>query len=223
MFRTVLMLLVIASLGWCANGLTHKERKEGFELLFDGRTLDHWHSIKQAPDAGSWRVRKGILTWDKGGSWLSTDETFYDFVLRLDYRTGPASDSGIFLRSAEADNPAFSGMKLAILGDAGKPAGEHSTGALYGAAAQSKNVAKPNGEWNHVEVSLIKRELSAIWNGERILDVNLDDRKYENAQGRPLAERLIDGHIGLQAHSAGAPGEFRNIRIRVVKAGQRFK
>jgi hypothetical protein len=223
MFRILVALLGTASVALCENGLTHKERKEGFELLFDGKTLDHWHSIKQAAGAGSWRVRKGILTWDKGGSWLSTDETFYDFVLRLDYRTGPASNSGIFLRSAEDGNPAFSGMKLEILSDAGKPADMHSTGALYGAVAQSKNMAKPDGEWNRVEISLIKRELSAVWNGERILDVNLDDRKYENAQERPLAERLIDGHIGLQAHSTGAPVQFRNIRIKVVKAGQRFK
>ncbi len=223
MIRTVLVLLGTASVALCENGLTHKERKEGFELLFDGKTLDHWHSVKQAPDAGSWRVRKGILTWDRGGSWLSTDETFYDFVLRLDYRTGPASNSGIFLRSAEEGNPAFSGMKLEILSDAGKPADVHSTGALCGAVVQSKNMAKANGEWNHVEISLVKRELTAILNRERILDVNLDDPKYQNAQERPLAERLIDGHIGLQAHSTGAPVEFRNIRIQVVKAGRRLK
>ncbi len=224
MFRTALVLLGIASVALCENGLTHKERKEGFELLFDGKTLNHWHSVKEEPGAGSWRVRKGILTWDKGGSWLSTDETFYDFVLRLDYRTGAASNSGIFLRSAEEGNPAFSGMKLEILGDSGKPADLHSTGALSGAAAHFKNMAKPDGEWNHVEVSLIKRELTAIWNRERVLEVNLDDPKYQNVQGRPLAERLVDGHIGLHAHcSSGAPVEFRNIRIQVVKAGRRLK
>jgi hypothetical protein len=223
MIRTLLVLLAMASLAWCENGLTRKERKEGFELLFDGKTLDHWHSIKQAPEAGSWRVRKGILTWDKGGSWLSTDETFYDFVLRLDYRTGPAGASGIFLRSAEDGNPAVTGMELPILTGAGKPSDAHSTGALAGAVAPSKNMTRPDGEWNHVEVSLIKRELTAIWNRERVLDVNLDDPKYQNAPGRPLAERLSDGHIGLKASSTGAPVEFRNIRLRVVKAGRRFK
>jgi hypothetical protein len=222
MFRTALALLAIANLAWCENGLTHKERKEGFELLYDGKTLNHWHSVKEKSEAGSWRGRNGILTWTKGGGWLATDETFYDFVLRLDYRTGPGSESGIFLRSAAEGNPASSGMKLQILSDAGKPADLHSTGALSGAASPSKNMAKPEGEWNHVDVSLIKRGLVVIWNGEKTLDLNLDDPKYENAQGRPLSRRLIDGHIGLQAHADGAPVEFRNIRLRVVKAGKRL-
>jgi hypothetical protein len=53
--------------------------------------------------------------------------------------------------------------------------------------------------------------------------VNLDDPKYRDAQERPLVDRLPDGHIGLQAYSTGAPVEFRNIRIKVIRAGQRFK
>jgi hypothetical protein len=218
-----LAAVACSSPAWGENGLTRQERKEGFELLFDGKTLDHWHSIKLNPGAGSWRVRKGILTWEKGGSWLATDETFYDFVLRLEYRTGPASNSGIFLRSGPEGNPAFSGMELQILSDAGKPAGVHSTGALYGAVAPAKNMAKADGEWNRVEVTLIRRTLAVNWNGARALDVNLDDPKYRDAQERPLADRLPEGHIGLQAYSTGTPVEFRNIRIKVVKAGQRLK
>jgi hypothetical protein len=219
---TALLLSFFASIAFCANSLTHQERKDGFELLFDGKTLTHWHSIKQHPDAGSWRGRKGVLTWVKGGSWLATDDTYYDFILRLEYRTGPQSNSGIFLRSAPTGNPAFSGMELQILSDAGKPAGVHSTGSLYGAVAPAKSMAKPDGEWNQVEVSVLKRELTAVWNGEKILDVNLDDAKYRNAQDRPLAERVPFGHIGLQAYSTGAPVEFRNIRIKVLRVGPNF-
>ena len=69
---------------------------------------------------------------------------------------------------------------------------------------------------------VLKRELTAVWNGEKILDVNLDDHKYQNAQERPLAERAPFGYIGLQAYSTGAPVEFRNIRIKVLRAGPHF-
>jgi hypothetical protein len=220
--RTLVVLLSLSSIAWPENSLTHQERKDGFESLFDGKTLAKLHSIKQSPDAGAWRVRKGVMTWEKGGSWLATDATYYDFVLRLEYRTGPASNSGIFLRAGRTGNPAFTGMELQILSDAGEPAGVHSTGSLYGAAAPTKNMAKPDGDWNQVEVSVIKREVSATWNGEKILDVSLDDPKYHNAQERPLAERLPFGHIGLQAYSSGTPVEFRNIRIRVIKTGPNF-
>ncbi len=222
MVRTLAVSLGFISLAWAQNSLTRRERKEGFELLFDGRTLSRWHSIKQSPDAGAWRGRKGVITWDKGGSWLATDDTYYDFVLRLEYRTGPESNSGIFLRAGRTGNPAFSGMELQILSDAGKPAGVHSTGSLYGAVAPARSMAKPDGEWNQVEVTVLKREVTAIWNGAKILAVNLDDPLYRNAQERPLSERLPFGHIGLQAYSTGAPVEFRNIRIKVIKVGPNF-
>src|SRR5260221_4993068 len=221
--RTLVVFLSLSSIAWPENSLTHQERKDGFESLFDGKTLSKWHSIKQSPDAGAWRVRKGVMTWEKGGSWLATDDTYYDFVLRLEYRTGPGSNSGIFLRAGRTGNPAFTGMELQILSDAGKPADVHSTGALYGAAAPTKNMAKPDGEWNQVEVTGIKREDSATWNGEKILDVPLDDPKYHNAQERPLAERLPFGHIGLQAYSSGTPVAFRNIRVKVIRIGPNFR
>jgi len=220
--RTLVVFLSLSSIAWSENSLTHQERKEGFESLFDGKTLSKWHSIKQSPDAGAWRVRKGVMTWEKGGSWLATDDTYYDFVLRLEYRTGPGSNSGIFLRAGRTGNPAFTGMELQILSDAGKPADVHSTGALYGASAPTKNMAKPDGEWNQVEVIVIKREVSATWNGEKILDVPLDDPVFRNAQERPLAERLPFGHIGLQAYSSGTPVEFRNIRVKVIRIGPNF-
>ena len=220
--RTLVVFLSLSSFAWPENSLTHLERKEGFESLFNGKTLSKWHSIKQSPDAGAWRVRKGVMTWEKGGSWLATDDTYYDFVLRLEYRTGPESNSGIFLRAGRTGNPAFSGMELQILSDAGKPAGVHSTGSLYGAVAPARSMAKPDGEWNQVEVTVLKREVTAIWNGAKILAVNLDDPLYRNAQERPLSERLPFGHIGLQAYSTGAPVEFRNIRIKVIKVGPDF-
>ena len=220
--RTIVIFLGFISIALCENSLSHQERKEGFELLYDGKTLTRWHSIKLQPDAGSWRGRKGVITWIKGGSWLATDDTYYDFILRLEYRTGAQSNSGIFLRSTPTGNPAFSGMELQILSDSGKPADVHSTGSLYGAVAPSRNMSKPDGEWNQVEVTVIKRAVTAVWNGEKILDVNLDDPRYHIAQERPLAERAPFGHIGLQAYSTGAPVEFRNIRIKVLKAGPHF-
>src|ERR1700694_4625997 len=145
MLRHFAIFFSCVSVALCANGLTHQERKEGFELLFDGKTLTHWHSIKQTADAGAWRARKGVLTWGKGGSWLASDDTYYDFTLRLEYRNGPQSNSGIFLRASPSGNPAFSGMELQILSDAGKPAGVHSTGSVYGAVAPAKNMAKADG------------------------------------------------------------------------------
>ena len=209
MVRTIAIYFGIVAIAFCANSLSSQERKEGFELLYDGKTLTHWHSIRLRPDAGSWSGRKGVLTWVKGGSWLATDDTYYDFILRLEYRTGPESRSGIILRAKPAgvESPALT------LGLSGREAPALTLG-LSDAAPRSKNSAKPDGEWNQVEVTVIKREVSAVWNGEKVLDVNLDERS--------LAGLAPFGHIGLQAYPTGAPVEFRNIRIKVLKAGPNF-
>src|SRR5436305_11522812 len=147
--RTIGIFLGFISIALCENSLSHQERKQGFELLYDGKTLTRWHSIKLQPDAGSWHGRKGILTWVKGGSWLATDDTYYDFVLRLEYRTGPQSNSGVLIRAS--------------------PQG--ASGADFPIRA-----TRP-GDWNQVEISAIKRQLTATLNGEKVLDVNLDDTK----------------------------------------------
>ena len=196
MIRPFAISLVIVSAAWCQNSLTRDERKEGFELLFDGKSISHWHSIRRQPDSGAWRALKGVLTYQAGESWLATDDTYFDFVLRLEYRTGPGSDSGILFRAG----PDGSGMELPIRSVPGQ------TGALANVAPLTNSV-KPDGEWNQVEITLVKRQLTAFWNGVKTLDVNLgpDQPPY--------------GYIGLRAHSSGTPVEFRNLRLKILKIG----
>lgn len=222
MLRPLAVVLALTSVAWCENSLTRQERKDGFELLFDGKNISRWHSIKLRPGTGPWRVRKGILTYENGESWLASEETYFDFVLRLEYRTGSESDSGILLRASPAGVPSRTGMKLQILNDAGKPPDIKSTGSLWGVVAPSRNTSKPAGEWNQVELTVVKRQVSAILNGEKVIDVDLDDPKFANTEEPPLAGRLAYGHIGLQAHANGAPVEFRNLRIKALKIGPHF-
>jgi len=219
MIRTLAFSLVIVSAAWCQNTLTRQERNEGFELLFDGKGISHWHSIRRQPDSGAWRALKGTLTYQAGESWLATDDTYFDFVLRLEYRTGPGSDSGILLRAGPDGDPAVSGMELPIRSDAGQPVTIHSTGSLANVVAPLTNTVKPDGEWNQVEINLVKRQLTAFWNGVKTLDVNLDDPKYHATPEKPLADRLPYGYIGLRAHPSGTPVEFRNLRVKILKIG----
>jgi threonine dehydrogenase-like Zn-dependent dehydrogenase len=83
MVRALSVFLSVSSLAWCENSLTRQERKEGFESFFNGKTLERWHSIKQSKDAGAWQVRKHTMTWEKGGSWLATDDTYYERGINL--------------------------------------------------------------------------------------------------------------------------------------------
>ena len=214
---SVMAALVAQAGAGAASAPERRQGEEGFVALFDGKSLTGWQTIPLGENTGAWVVRDGVLTHTPGDSWIATVDTYTDFILRLEYRTGQETDSGIFLRSPAKGYPSFTGMEFEIRNDPASAPTARSNTALYGAAAARRNVTRADGEWNVVEISLIKRRLVAIWNGETIHDLDLDDPAYAGALRGPLSARATSGHIGFQAHLTGTPVEFRAIRIKVVR------
>jgi hypothetical protein len=124
------------------NELTPEERREGYELLFDGTSLTNWHARSLGEKPATWRARDGILSYEPGDSWLASDRTFTDFILRLEYRTGPESDSGIFLRSTPSGYPSFTGFEIEIKNDAAAAPAPRSNTSIYGAATPAERTTK---------------------------------------------------------------------------------
>ena len=187
---------------------------EGYVSLFDGKALSGWVVMGDK----SWEVdaKTGVIVGKGGtGGWLRSEKEYENFVWRLEYRVQQeGGNSGMFLRATEDGNPAFTGMEIQILGDLGKPPDVHSSCSLYGSVAPSKNVAKPAGEWNVVEITCKGRAITVVMNGEKILDVqNLDDPAIP-FQEKKLSERAKKGFIGLQDHEDRV--EFRNLAIKVL-------
>lgn len=213
--RAGLIVVAVAALALALSRLptprAFGEEEAGFTPLFNGKDLSGWMVMGHE----DWHVAGGVLWTEGQGGWLRSDRQYADFVLRLEYRTTKDSNSGIFLRAAESGNPAFTGIEIQILDDAGKPADVHSSGSIYGAVAPRHNASKPAGEWNAVEVSCTGRRVSVALNGHRIQDVNLDDSQYGHAQARPLSKVPDSGYIGLQSHTNRV--DFRNIGIKVLK------
>ena len=183
----------------------------GFTPLFNGRDLTGWHVMGPS----DWHAEDGILWTEGKGGWLRSDRRYADFVLRIEYRTSKGSVSGIFLRSAEQGNPAFTGLEVALVDDAGQPADLHSTGAVYGAVIPLYSVGRKTGEWNQVEISCIDRHLTVYWNGNRIHKIDFDDPAFVFAEKRPLSRVPREGYIGLDGHANRV--DFRNLRIEVLK------
>lgn len=183
----------------------------GFVPIFNGLDLTGWHAMGQQ----DWHVDDGVLWTEGKGGWLRSDQRYADFVLRLDYRVTKGAVSGIFLRSAEQGDPAFTGMKIAILDDAGQLTDLHSTGAVYGAVIPLYSVGRKAGEWNQVEISCIDRHLTLFLNGNRIHKIDVDDPAFVFAERRPLSRVPNQGYIGLESHTNRV--DFRNLRIQIIK------
>jgi len=202
------------------------EKAEGFVPLFNGKDLTGWNP----KPAKVWEIEDGVLycTGAKG-KWVVTEKQYENFVLRLEYKISPKGNSGVFIRCPLTGRWSRSGMEIQILDDHGKPPGRTSSSSIYDVRAPDKNMAKPAGEWNQLEVTCKGRQMKVVVNGEAVHDICLDDpelnpkvdmTKYEGKKPNkipgyiqaPLAKRAQKGHISLQNHSS--PVWFRKIRIK---------
>ena len=97
-FALSLALQSAASTAPASNTLTAAEKAAGWQLLFDGRSLDGWRGYRRdaLPDAG-WEVKDGTLrTVAKvKGADIITRKTFTDFELSWEWREGPGGKNGV--------------------------------------------------------------------------------------------------------------------------------
>src|SRR5262245_13200431 len=87
------------------NELTKQEKKDGWKLLFDGKSNKGWRNYNK-PDIGvGWQAANGTLYLDsrlgKGGDILFERE-FENFELVLDWKIDSCGNSGIFFNAVES-------------------------------------------------------------------------------------------------------------------------
>lgn len=92
-------LIVAASLAaQQPNTLTPEEKKAGWKLLFDGKTLNGW---EQAPGSDSFTVDDGsikAMNHPKLRQDLYSGEKYRDFDLQWDWKISPGGNSGVKYR-----------------------------------------------------------------------------------------------------------------------------
>lgn len=243
MFKSIRLLWATTFLA--LTGATAGEVPEGFRSLFNGKDLTGW-KIPEG-DNGHWKVVDGVIDYDasseaKGDKNLWTEESFKDFILRVDWRLKrtegfynvpyvlpdgsyvrdekgrvithpmPNADSGIYLR----------GEGKSQINIWCWPIG---SGEVYGYRHSDKNppeiragvtpklkADRPVGEWNTFEITLTGDRLTVVLNGHTVI---------EDAQLPGIPE---EGPIALQHHggkgrdgkwsSASSLVQFRNLSIK---------
>jgi len=88
-------------------------------------------------------------------------------------------------------------------------------------------MAKPVGQWNRYTITCQDSRLMLVFNGEQVIDIDLNDWKEANKNpdgtknkfSVALKDYARIGPIGLQGlHGAeAAPVWFRNLKVKVVK------
>ncbi len=169
--------------------------------LFDGKTFNGWtpRATFSAPATGDWKIENGAIHCGGATSgWLSSNTSYKDFRLQLEFR-GPADvNSGVFLRSQKEGQPHVTGYELQIWDM--QPAGFH-TGSLVGSVKAQPAKIKPNA-WNSFDITAKGDHFLVKLNGKTILDVQEPKHK--------------EGVIGFQCQPKQNI-DFRNIRIQELK------
>lgn len=183
--------------------LSEQEREDGFIALFDGKTYNGWTITG---DPSGWEIADGEVRFvHPGGGVILSRDRYADYILRLEFKISDGGNSGVFIRAPRIARQSRIGMESQIMGDHGREAHSHGTGAIYDVIAPKGNWVKPAGEWNTLEVKVDGDQFTNKINGKVAVDVNMNDVEKLRLRNR-------DGFIGLQDHSN--PVAFRNIRIK---------
>ncbi len=243
MNRIFVALLTLVFLAGCSsskkNGssLSQKEKDDGWQLLFDGKTTNGWHLYGQSTAGSFWKASNGMLYPDQENQKnynsdqkkdLVTNDDYGDFDLKLEWRISEKGNSGILFyiqENQKYEETFLTGPEMQII-DNGTPIRKghedaklytHRAGDLYDLLA-SKEMTKPQGEWNEIEIRSTKGKLDFYMNGEHTLSTTMWNQYWQEMIGISKFKYMPDfgksqtGKIGLQFH--GDAVWFRNIKIR---------
>jgi hypothetical protein len=217
------------------NSLTPDEVAEGWQLLFNGKSLDGWKRYNHNSIGPLWTATDGVIlcdgkgltegTADIGGSLITTRQ-FGNFDLSVDYKISPGGNSGILYHVVEKPEFRFdyeTGPEFQLMDDTGWKGGklkeEQKAGGSYDMfAAPSTKKVNPAGEWNTARIVYANGHVEHWLNGEKIIAYEEDSDDFTTRLNKskwkdyPAWNKSKTGAISLQDH--GAPVYFRNIKIK---------
>ena len=183
----------------------------GFVDLFNGKDLTGWQTT------GNWIVEDGVVTlhpregeegWQRYDAYLTTEKSYRNFVLEVEFTFEPEGNSGVFLRVGDLEDHVSSGLEVQILDThhLEKP-GNHDCGGIIRATAPFTNAVKPAGQWNTYQIVMVDSHLVVFLNGELIQALDLARSGMKN---RPMA-----GHVSFQDEARVV--SYRKIRIKELE------
>ena len=217
------------------NTLSAREQKEGWKLLFDGKSLSQWRAYQQdSTTKGAkkdsigpmWTIVDGVITKTRPGDDIVTKEKFTDFEFAFDWKVSPRGNAGVFYRADEVQNkvywsaPEFQIADDSLTADSKVPI--TSAGAAYGFYAPPKGVAKIGGNWNSSKIVAKGNHIEHWMNGQKTIEYEIGSpdwlEKFQKSKFKvyPNWGRNKSGVIGIQGDHGGSL-ELRNLKIRVIK------
>ena len=229
-------------ISYLENKLTKEEKRLGYRMLWDGKSIQGWRGVKlkDFPNKG-WVIENGILTVEasngaesKNGGDIVTLETFRNFELNIDFLLTEGANSGIkyFVKpDLNKEDGSAIGLEFQILDDQKHPDakmgknGNRTVGSLYDLIRAENKTSGSRGknfkgidQWNNARI-LVKGGKVEHWlNHVKVVEFNRFSQVFKALVEKSKYEkwegfgRWPDGVILLQDH--GDKVSFKNIKIR---------
>ncbi|GAB3033446.1 3-keto-disaccharide hydrolase [Spirosoma pulveris] len=241
-FGLLALSLIAAEKPQAPNTLSVQEKKDGWKLLFDGKTTNGWRGAykDKFPEKG-WSITDGQLTIQQSDGSESqsfgdivTDGEYGDFDLVFDFKLTEGANSGVkYYVVEESPKPKGSafGLEFQVLDDDKHPDakmgrnGNRTVGSLYDLIPASGKKANPIGEWNTGRVISKGKHVEHWLNGKKVVEYERGSEQFRelvamskykapeyNAHGR--FGEAAKGHILLQDH--GNRVFYRNMKIKAL-------
>lgn len=210
------------------NTLTEKEKSEGWELLFDGKSIDKFHTFKKDKVDSKWVVEDGTIAFnpklDGDGGDLVTNNIYEDFEFSLEWKISNCGNSGIMFNVVEEEKFCCTwqtGPEMQILDNSCHPDTKfvtHRAGDLYDMIETKYVTVKPAGQWNKIRIVSNEGAVDFWMNGHKVVKFEIGTDKWQemiaNSKFKDMADfgQYSSGHISLQDHADKV--WFKNIKIR---------
>ncbi len=219
------------------NNLTNYEKKDGWKLLFDGKTSNGWRSARNEnfPSKG-WKVENGTMTVlssegkeAANGGDIVTNKLFSAFDISFEFKLSPGANSGLkyFVTLAEKTEGSAIGLEYQVLDDALHPDaklgrnGDRTLASLYDLipANKPKRFIRPIGAWNIGRVvAYPDNRVEHYLNGVKVLEYVRGSKEFNELVAIskyhiwPNFGLAPSGHFLLPDH--GNTVSFRIIKLK---------
>ena len=201
-------------------------------ILFNGKNLDEWISLKDSTSNNKWSVADNAMTVIKANGDLQTKRSFTDYQLHIEYRipsniTGSGQargNSGIFLAALPWGAGGYELQVLDNYNNATYVNGQ--AGSMYKQSAPLVNVCRKPGEWQAYDViwtaprfnedgSLKSAARATVLQNGVLVQNNTVLKGDTPYIGAPAYKQHGPEPIKLQSHGdKSEPISYRNIWVR---------
>ncbi|MBO7343865.1 MAG: DUF1080 domain-containing protein [Alistipes sp.] len=206
------------------NTLTKKERKAGWQLLWNGEDLTGWKSNSEKGDMNKgWKAVDGelIIMARSGAGDIITEKRYHDFELSIDFKITEGANSGIKYFIGENGSV---GCEFQILDDENHPDakmgfnGNRRLGSLYDLIPADGWALASKRDWNTARIVVRGNHVEHWLNGVKILEYEKNNDMWDTIVSHSKFAKVKNfaggdgGHILLQDHNDEV--HYRNLKIR---------